>query len=269
MARPWEDDAARLQRIDGMVGEMLRSIDGGWFQDWVETYLSENLHFVIAKRLNDPSHDKVGFGRTALVEWYNKSLVLVFNALGNSLGLEIKQEINLLSAESFSVDWTMNLEREQNSIIGRRRRFTAAERDGKPYFLRISSVPPFEEGDRDLEILQVCVPEPTVDIPVPACPHNSWDSVRCKNSHSILRCRRCNACWKLHASQSHQFRCLEFLSDSCPHADEVCRRIHVYPRKRRLHERKPGSVGPHHPAPAALNPPILVPRGLHVPELPP
>ncbi|KAJ9467912.1 hypothetical protein DIPPA_27180 [Diplonema papillatum] len=143
-------------------------------------------------RLNDPSDkDKVGFGPpcpfgTALVEWHNRSLVLVFIALGNSLGLEIKQEINLLSAE-------------------------------------------------------------------------------CKNSHSILRCRRCNACWKLHASQSHLFRCLEFLSNSCPHADEVCRRIHVPaqapPARAQAGIRGPGvrGAGECRERFQLFNPPILVP----------
>ncbi|KAJ9472097.1 hypothetical protein DIPPA_14418 [Diplonema papillatum] len=73
---------------------------------------------------------------------------------------------------------------------------------------------------------------PTFECP---CAHNKWDSVRIKRKWCLLRCRVCEAHWRLPASDIPARRCTAFVTETC--TDSSCPALHIYLRKQRLNER--------------------------------
>ncbi|KAJ9452691.1 hypothetical protein DIPPA_27252 [Diplonema papillatum] len=73
------------------------------------------------------------------------------------------------------------------------------------------------------------------DTPQPKpCSHNAWDSVRIKRKWCLLRCRACQAQWRLLASLVSASRCIEFITTGC--TDPGCENIHIFLRKQRLED---------------------------------
>ncbi|KAJ9467914.1 hypothetical protein DIPPA_27187 [Diplonema papillatum] len=237
------NEASAAEDAMGLVlAELFRSMDDGCFEEWVTACTSEDLQFVVAGKQDDPSEDRIGFGRRDFMTWYNSTLANVFHAKSRGIAWDINQEVKPLSGETWQVDWQMKIERE-DGVTPRAYRFIVSVRDLAVYHLLICMKDRSADMDENLLKMREFVP-PQDKIPVPPCLHNSWDSVRAKNSHTMLRCRDCEALWKMHASQNHMFRCHEFIAGLCPLPPASCRRIHVHPRKHRAAERQEPGLAP-------------------------
>eukprot|EP01060_Flectonema_neradi_P004627 TRINITY_DN12_c1_g3_i1.p1 TRINITY_DN12_c1_g3~~TRINITY_DN12_c1_g3_i1.p1 ORF type:complete len:586 (+),score=145.24 TRINITY_DN12_c1_g3_i1:51-1760(+) len=66
------------------------------------------------------------------------------------------------------------------------------------------------------------------------CKHNDWDDVRTRKGAKILRCRTCQAKWKLPSAKVP--RCTPFLAGHCERG-EACVMVHVRKKKSNLMER--------------------------------
>ncbi|KAJ9467907.1 hypothetical protein DIPPA_27216 [Diplonema papillatum] len=223
------------ERMEQVRSDWFHAMDGGWFQDWVDSHFSDDLHFVVAGMMNDPTEDRAAYGKMSLLLHYNNMIHDVYkdpNAVVEWTNLGVRY----LSPETYTVDWEIVVERPGEPLLVSNRRFTMSVRDGKIYALIMSARCPSDDMSADLLDTRGCVPESDPPVPVPPCRHNSWDSMRAKHTFTMLRCRVCGVAWKLPARQSHLFRCTELITDSCPHEPTACRRIHIHHKKRRLHE---------------------------------
>eukprot|EP01062_Namystynia_karyoxenos_P005562 TRINITY_DN11931_c0_g1_i1.p1 TRINITY_DN11931_c0_g1~~TRINITY_DN11931_c0_g1_i1.p1 ORF type:complete len:523 (+),score=65.53 TRINITY_DN11931_c0_g1_i1:59-1627(+) len=63
------------------------------------------------------------------------------------------------------------------------------------------------------------------------CAHNSWDSLRIRKGQVALRCRECEASWRVQANWLADSRCAAFDADAC--AQHSCAAVHVHRIKRR------------------------------------
>eukprot|EP01065_Artemidia_motanka_P052473 TRINITY_DN9490_c0_g1_i1.p1 TRINITY_DN9490_c0_g1~~TRINITY_DN9490_c0_g1_i1.p1 ORF type:complete len:1084 (+),score=329.34 TRINITY_DN9490_c0_g1_i1:60-3254(+) len=69
----------------------------------------------------------------------------------------------------------------------------------------------------------------------PPCAHNSWDNVRMKKGQVFMRCRECEAQWRLPGDRID--RCVDFISPGGCKLGPACPLLHLHPRKQSLHER--------------------------------
>eukprot|EP01062_Namystynia_karyoxenos_P027397 TRINITY_DN2102_c0_g1_i3.p1 TRINITY_DN2102_c0_g1~~TRINITY_DN2102_c0_g1_i3.p1 ORF type:complete len:423 (+),score=67.93 TRINITY_DN2102_c0_g1_i3:66-1334(+) len=67
------------------------------------------------------------------------------------------------------------------------------------------------------------------------CSHNNWDNVRMKEYVSTLRCRVCQALWRVHCTRRN--RCADFDAGQCAVGTQ-CPSTHINRRKERLDERR-------------------------------
>ncbi|KAJ9467911.1 hypothetical protein DIPPA_27210 [Diplonema papillatum] len=231
------EEKIRMKAIEHVLGEMFQSMDGGWFQEWVDKFFADDLLFVVAGKLLDRSEDRSCHSKQGLVEYWNNVINGYYKDPSAGVEWDVLHEVQLISPETFTIDFGVKIKRDGSPVEHSHRRFTVSIRFGLAYSCMISPRSSDFDLDRDIMTLRSCVPTTPIMAPEAPCQHNSWDSIRAKNSFTMLRCRECDIPWKLHASQSHLFRCFEFLTETCPHKNEHCRRIHIYSRKRRMHER--------------------------------
>ncbi|KAJ9461592.1 hypothetical protein DIPPA_19899 [Diplonema papillatum] len=235
---PSDENAARIANLEDAQNEMFRAMDGGWFQDWADRYLTEDVHLVVAGKMNDPSEDRACCGKVGFLTWYNN---VIEKLHFGSATMEWKRlgDVQILSPETACFDWQIEFSRaDDDRVVAFQRRYMLSTRDSLTYFLLTCAVRPEEDMNPLLLAVRSCMP-PSSTVPIPPCTHNTWDSVRSKKKCTLLRCRACAIPWRLPSEQTHLFRCVEFVYDACPHPPASCRRMHVHLRKRRLHERKP------------------------------
>eukprot|EP01064_Diplonema_japonicum_P005034 TRINITY_DN1333_c13_g1_i1.p1 TRINITY_DN1333_c13_g1~~TRINITY_DN1333_c13_g1_i1.p1 ORF type:complete len:279 (+),score=55.25 TRINITY_DN1333_c13_g1_i1:77-838(+) len=67
------------------------------------------------------------------------------------------------------------------------------------------------------------------------CLHNDWDNVRIKKGNHSLRCRECQAQWRVH--HSYFTRCIPFLKGRCD-LGMKCPNVHLNQYKEGLEERR-------------------------------
>ncbi|KAJ9461594.1 hypothetical protein DIPPA_19913 [Diplonema papillatum] len=223
-------------RFELMNEEMFRAMDTGLVQDWADKFLSDDIHFVIAGKLNDPSEDRACVGKVAFLTWYNNVIAAVH---GGSAIMEWKMlgSIQPLSSRTARYDWETLLIRGEETLRTTKQKQFTVTRDGLVSYMLTAAMTPEEDMNKELLSIRSCVP-PSDCVPIRPCSHNSWDSVRSKQNSTLLSCRTCATPWKLPSGQAHRFRCVDFVHDACPHPAASCRRLHIHLKKRRLHERK-------------------------------
>ncbi|KAJ9451234.1 hypothetical protein DIPPA_27153 [Diplonema papillatum] len=230
-------DDDRLRAVEAMIFDMFIYMDNGELMHWAEKCLSEQVHFVISGLISDPAEDGVGIGRQCFLQWYNNMLTTA----GKMPPMwDIKQDVHMLSKETFQIFWYHIVDAGTDREYEKRTQYILSMRMGKIYYMRISAWAPDNNMNAPLLALRSYLPPTETAAPAPPCTHNSWESMRAKHSHTVLKCRGCGATWRMHASISHLYRCYEFLAARCPAEPGGCKRIHVHPRKRRAHEYKEG-----------------------------
>ncbi|KAJ9462992.1 hypothetical protein DIPPA_22530 [Diplonema papillatum] len=241
---PDESDEQLMRDAENVFTEMYECMESGDLVDWAHRHLSDRVQWVISGKIGDPSEDGASVGIEAFLRWYN-TMLEVFNPGSQSPSWDIRQEVHMLSRETFQILWDQTLSCPP-AIRTRYRQFFMSLRNGKVHYLNMA--PQYPELDMEESIIRLrsCLPASDVDVPQPPCGHNSWDSMRAKHTFTVLKCRVCGETWRLHASASHAFRCTDFLAGHCPVQElGFCRRIHIHPRKRRAHEynQKPDCKG--------------------------
>ncbi|KAJ9461593.1 hypothetical protein DIPPA_19922 [Diplonema papillatum] len=238
-SEPADELGVLVRRIDFLHNEMFRAMDGGFFHDWVEKYLSDDVHFVIAGKTDDLSEDRVCCGKMAFLTFYN---TIIESVHSGSAMMEWKMlgGVEPLSPNTARVGWEIltNLPDKTNFTAHIRRLYTLSPGHDVITYILTSALTPEADMNRWLVRVRTCVPPSAAGLTRP-CAHNSWDSVRSKKNSTLLCCRTCATPWKLPCGQAHRFRCADFVSGSCPTPAGSCRRLHIHLKKRRLHERKP------------------------------
>ncbi|KAJ9451235.1 hypothetical protein DIPPA_27143 [Diplonema papillatum] len=225
-------DEQRQQAAENVFTEMFQHMDSGDMVRWAKKHLSEKLHFIIAGKIADPSEDRVVIGRQAFLEWYNAMLEL---RQVSSTVWDITQDVHMLSKETFLIYWKQTISCGETPQRTREKQYIMSRRDGRVHHLCMAPRFAEEEMGDSILLLRSCLPPSDAEVPNPPCRHNSWDSMRAKNSVTVLKCRECLATWRLRADLSHRFRCNDFLDGHCP-VQPGCRRIHVHARKKRAYE---------------------------------
>ncbi|KAJ9466051.1 hypothetical protein DIPPA_14947 [Diplonema papillatum] len=200
------------------------SMDTGTVADWMLEYTTEGVQFIIAPSHPKPELDARAYGREDVLVMYNAMLSVRFPG---DYVWDFREEIQQLSASQFQVDLFSN---EPTGVRKERSYFSISS--GR---VLLQQYCPQDVEEESLILRQTAesVHAALGDRAYagkPPCYHNSWDSIRGRQSCTVLRCRDCSIIWKITSSHLRDWRCTDFLRE-CKSPRGFCRRIHIHSRK--------------------------------------
>ncbi|KAJ9467924.1 hypothetical protein DIPPA_27188 [Diplonema papillatum] len=224
----WSDEECLLA-FRWLFDSMLEASNDGSYGQWVQHHVADDVHIVVAGKADDPSEDRAGLGKEAMVQFYNGTL-----DLPQDVTWVTQNAMHMLSRNTYRVDCS-----------GKAACGEMPDKRGTTYYVmhkgvirHIFKCSTFPEDDMCPILLRYrsIVPAHDPPLPTPPCTHNSWDSARIKDHVSDLRCRVCQAPWRIPVQIAQSLKCYEHLDAVCP-MGSMCRRIHVHARKLRLRDR--------------------------------
>eukprot|EP00659_Diplonema_papillatum_P015976 gene15976-24448_t len=221
---------ARLAWFQKFHDEMFSAMDEGTLVEWAAEFMVEEFQFVLAPDFDNSEEDGISYGRDNFIRYYNNILRSRFPP-GATWTFE--QSFQFVSHKTYLVDVTLLVHAPDAppEIDPFRMIFTFSDDDRLSFFLKCPRTPENVMSDSMVLERDVIPPSEIMDEMKAPCQHNSWDSIRGKQTLAVLRCRECDTIWKIRADLSHAYRCSDFREDACPYAADSCRRIHIHPRK--------------------------------------
>ncbi|KAJ9442649.1 hypothetical protein DIPPA_23571 [Diplonema papillatum] len=175
--------------------------------------------------MSDPEHDGRAYGQENALLAYNAHVPVRFP---KDFTWEFREEIRQLSPTTFQID---HFSKEPDGE--RRDRLYYCMKDNLVNHILRCSQDPDELSEsylREVAAMKKAIGDITIG--KPPCWHNSWDSIRGRQTSTVLRCRECQTIWKLKSQQLQDWRCVDFYR-GCVFPDGQCRKIHVHLRKLR------------------------------------
>ncbi|KAJ9442575.1 hypothetical protein DIPPA_34803 [Diplonema papillatum] len=225
----------RLAVFEDINNSMTSAMDDGSLAEWAAQHVAEDVQFVLAPDLDDPSEDSVVYGRDLWMQHYNDTIITRYP----KGSWTIQQQMYLLSETAFNIDLTLVIETDDGPHTDSLRIIQTMNSENQiSLFVKCPLTSDQIMGPALLwerGMMPRC--PPAYDELRRPCRHNSWDSIRGKQTLTVLRCRVCDVLWKIPAALSHAHRCCDFRTDSCPFTGGTCRRIHIHARKVRQCDR--------------------------------
>eukprot|EP01060_Flectonema_neradi_P018494 TRINITY_DN2534_c0_g1_i1.p1 TRINITY_DN2534_c0_g1~~TRINITY_DN2534_c0_g1_i1.p1 ORF type:complete len:241 (+),score=32.59 TRINITY_DN2534_c0_g1_i1:52-774(+) len=212
-------DERNIATVNHILEELFKAMHGGWFAEWADTYLSDDVVLIENGALSGVN--RVFKGRIEICEFYNQVLSTVWGA---------KSLVSWTQEHVYVGEKKGQVEAIMKQVVQQPGDRETVKR--KKYEFELSS-----DGTRlrvlNCRILGVvsatftAASPPSFDRP---CSHNNWDSIRVKRKLCQLRCRICLGQWKLRAENVN--RCPVFVEPGC--TDANCKLLHINKKKLRV-----------------------------------
>eukprot|EP01064_Diplonema_japonicum_P012525 TRINITY_DN19966_c0_g1_i2.p1 TRINITY_DN19966_c0_g1~~TRINITY_DN19966_c0_g1_i2.p1 ORF type:complete len:281 (+),score=29.98 TRINITY_DN19966_c0_g1_i2:47-844(+) len=225
-----------VARIHMALTTFFTAMNEGWFTDWVDLNVTDDIQMRITGGVTNVNSGCMG--KQGLCMYYNRVLENVWGL--NSKVSWTPSCLDYSSNDEVVCNLTERVTFPEGREVLKHRSYIFKLRGDLIHIITVDA-----PVDEDIQPCADCLPEeypiftpapfppPTSSCP---CSHNKWDSIRIKRKWCLLRCRVCDAQWRLPATAVSDTRCIPFITKGCADEEE-CTLLHIYLRKQRLEER--------------------------------